>query len=116
MSITVRTGEPCSTAVVSCRSPLIAQKKIRNMTVGRHGEGLAAGSTDGSLLSSVLLCRETNAISAGSTIRMRKGVSVMPPTTTTASGFCTYEPIPVDKAAGSKPTPAITQVMSTGRI
>jgi hypothetical protein len=40
----------------------------------------------------------------------------MPPTTTTASGFCTCEPIPVDSAAGNSPTPAMTQVINTGRI
>jgi hypothetical protein len=28
---------------------------------------------------------------------------------TTASGFCTWDPMPVEIAAGSRPTPAITQ-------
>ena len=40
----------------------------------------------------------------------------MPPTTTSASGFCTCEPTPVEKAAGRRPTPATTQVITTGRI
>src|SRR5690349_9176446 len=40
----------------------------------------------------------------------------MPPTTTTASGFCTCEPMPDEIAAGRRPTPAITQVISSGRI
>jgi len=40
----------------------------------------------------------------------------MPATTTTASGFCTCDPIPADSAAGNSPTPATTQVISTGRI
>ena len=43
------------------------------------------------------------------------GASIMPATTTIASGFCTCDPIPVDKAAGSNPTPATTQVINTGR-
>ena len=49
-------------------------------------------------------------------MRMTAGASIMPPTTTTASGFCTCDPMPVDIAAGKRPTPAITQVISTGRI
>ena len=40
----------------------------------------------------------------------------MPPTTTSASGFCTCEPMPVEIAAGSRPTQATTQVIITGRI
>ena len=47
---------------------------------------------------------------------MTMGASVMPPTTTMASGFCTCEPMPVETAAGNRPMPAITQVISTGRI
>jgi len=43
------------------------------------------------------------------------GASIMPMTTTTASGFCTWEPMPADNAAGNSPTPATTQVISTGR-
>ena len=40
----------------------------------------------------------------------------MPPTTTTASGRCTWLPIAVEKAAGNRPTQAAAQVISTGRI
>ena len=40
----------------------------------------------------------------------------MPPTTTRASGLCTCEPMPVEKAAGNRPTQATTQVIITGRI
>ena len=40
----------------------------------------------------------------------------MPPTTTMASGRWTWLPIAVEKAAGSRPTQAATQVISTGRI
>ena len=44
------------------------------------------------------------------------GASSMPPTTTMASGRWTWLPIAVEKAAGSRPTQAATQVISTGRI
>ena len=60
--------------------------------------------------------RENIRISTGSVTRMIIGASIMPPTTTIASGFCTCEPMPEDIAAGSRPTPAMTQVISTGRI
>src|SRR5215510_15284488 len=60
--------------------------------------------------------RENSRISTGSVTRMTIGASIMPPTTTTASGLCTCEPIPLDSAAGNRPTPAITHVISTGRI
>jgi len=48
-------------------------------------------------------------------IRITSGASIMPVTTTIASGFCTCEPMPSDTAAGNSPTPATTQVISTGR-
>ena len=41
---------------------------------------------------------------------------MMPPTTTSASGFCTCDPMPFDTAAGSSPTQATMQVIITGRI
>ena len=59
--------------------------------------------------------RENTEISTGSVTRMTIGASIMPVTTTTASGFCTCEPIPADSAAGNRPMPATTQVISTGR-
>ena len=59
--------------------------------------------------------RENNEISTGKVTRMTSGASIMPVTTTTASGFCTCDPIPVDSAAGNSPTPATTQVIRTGR-
>ena len=37
--------------------------------------------------------------------RITNGASIMPVPTTTASGFCTCDPIPADSAAGNKPTP-----------
>ncbi len=40
----------------------------------------------------------------------------MPPTTTVASGRCTWLPMPVDTAAGSKPIQADSAVISIGRI
>ena len=40
---------------------------------------------------------------------MTIGASIIPVTTTTASGFCTCEPIPSESAAGNSPTPATTQ-------
>ena len=54
-------------------------------------------------------------IIAGNTIRIRIGASRMPPTTTSASGFCTWLPMPVATAAGSSPTHAAMQVIITGR-
>jgi len=39
----------------------------------------------------------------------------MPPTTTKASGFCTWLPMPVETAAGSNPIAAARQVITTGR-
>ena len=51
---------------------------------------------------------------AGSTVRNSSGAGNMPPTTTMASGRWTWLPMAVEKAAGSKPTQAATQVMSTG--
>src|SRR5690349_1293648 len=60
--------------------------------------------------------REKAPIAAGSTVRNRQGASSMPPTTTIASGRCTWLPIAVEKAAGSRPTQAATQVIRTGRI
>ena len=59
--------------------------------------------------------RENTEISTGSVTRITIGASIMPVTTTTASGFCTCEPIPSESAAGNSPTPATTQVISTGR-
>ena len=40
----------------------------------------------------------------------------MPPTTTSARGFCTCEPMPVDTAAGSSPTQAAMQVIGPHRV
>ena len=60
--------------------------------------------------------RENRSISTGNTKRIRNGASRIPPTTTSANGFCTCDPIPVEMAAGSRPTQAATQVIATGRI
>jgi len=60
--------------------------------------------------------RENRSISTGNTTRIRNGARRLPPTTTIASGFCTCEPMPVDKAAGRRPTQATMQVIATGRI
>lgn len=38
----------------------------------------------------------------------------MPPTTTSASGRCTCDPIPLENAAGNRPTQATMQVIITG--
>jgi hypothetical protein len=46
--------------------------------------------------------REKKPIAAGSTVRNRIGASSMPPTTTTASGRCTWLPIAVENAAGQQ--------------
>ena len=39
----------------------------------------------------------------------------MPPTIITANGFCTSEPIPVERAAGSNPAEPINEIISTAR-
>ena len=52
----------------------------------------------------------------GTTIRMAKGVVIMPPTTTRASGCCACTPMPCESAAGSSPRPAARQAISTARI
>ena len=44
------------------------------------------------------------------------GPKSMPPTTTVASGRCTWLPIPVENAAGTKPIQADNAVMSMGRM
>jgi hypothetical protein len=50
--------------------------------------------------------RENKSISKGKMMRMRNGATVMPLTTTRANGFCTCEPMPVEIAAGNRPTQA----------
>src|SRR5690348_13009254 len=47
-------------------------------------------------------------INTGSTSSTRIGVSNIPPTTTRARGRCTWDPIPVERAAGTNPTQATT--------
>ena len=47
---------------------------------------------------------------------MNTGTRPMPPTTTSASGFCTSAPMPVASAIGSRPVKDAKQVMNTGRI
>jgi hypothetical protein len=44
------------------------------------------------------------------------GPKNIPPTTTVASGRCTWLPMPVEIAAGSKPMQADRAVISIGRI
>ena len=53
---------------------------------------------------------------AGATSSSMIGPIVMPPTTTVASGFCTWLPMPVEIAAGNSPTPADSAVISIGRM
>ncbi len=53
-------------------------------------------------------------MSTGNTSSIRIGASSMPPTTTSASGRCTCEPMPVEIAAGISPTQATMQVIITG--
>ena len=54
--------------------------------------------------------------SAGTTTSNIIGPTSMPPTTTVASGRCTWLPIPVEIAAGSKPMHADNAVISIGRM
>ena len=60
--------------------------------------------------------REKRSISTGITSKIKNGAKKLPPTTTTASGFWTCEPMPVEMAAGKRPTQATMQVIVTGRI
>jgi RNA-directed DNA polymerase len=53
---------------------------------------------------------------AGTTSSMMIGPMSMPPTTTVASGRCTWLPMPEEIAAGSKPMQADSAVISIGRI
>ena len=75
----------------------------------------SAGARWPSSAKSDRLRRENIEISAGKVTRMTTGASIMPATTTIASGFCTCDPIPDDTAAGSNPIPATTHVINTGR-
>ncbi len=54
--------------------------------------------------------------SAGTTTSMMMGPTSMPPTTTVASGFCTWLPMPLEIAAGSRPMQADSAVISIGRM
>src|ERR1700704_2654674 len=81
-----------------------------------HDESQTIGSRIGSWRTERRKARENSEISTGSVIRITIGASIMPPTTTTASGFCTCDPMPDDIAAGRRPTPAMMQVIITGRI
>jgi len=54
--------------------------------------------------------------SAGTTTSNMIGPISMPPTTTVASGRCTWLPIAVDMAAGNRPMQADMAVISIGRI
>ncbi len=92
----------------------LAYAKLTMARLARRSTGYSAAC--GEMSSCGRGWRKHNAINAGSVIRMSSGASAMPPTTTTASGFCTCDPMPEDSAAGSSPTPAMTQVISTGRI
>jgi hypothetical protein len=49
-------------------------------------------------------------------MRRMIGPKNIPPTTTVASGRCTWLPMPVETAAGSKPMQADKAVISIGRI
>ena len=53
---------------------------------------------------------------AGTTTSKRSGPTSIPPTTTVARGRCTWLPIPVEIAAGSKPIQADKAVINIGRI
>jgi hypothetical protein len=62
-------------------------------------------------------CRSRNSVcTAGTTMRRMIGPKNIPPTTTVASGRCTWLPMPVETAAGSKPMQADKAVISIGRI
>ena len=51
----------------------------------------------------------------GSTISVRSVAEKSPPMITTASGFCTSDPMPCDKAIGRSPVIARRAVISTVR-
>ena len=52
----------------------------------------------------------------GTTISSMRGPKRRPPTTTVASGRCTWLPMPLDTAAGRRPMQAESAVISIGRI
>ena len=54
--------------------------------------------------------------SAGTITSNMTGPTSMPPTTTVASGRCTWLPMPVETAAGNSPMHAHSAVISIGRI
>ena len=66
---------------------------------------------DGKLVSRL---RDGARITTGTLDKVRAYLAEHQPAST-ASGFCTCEPIPSESAAGNSPTPATTQVISTGR-
>ena len=59
---------------------------------------------------------EEQRLQAGTTTSMMIGPISIPPTTTVASGRCTWLPMPVDTAAGNRPMQAESAVISIGRI
>jgi len=64
-------------------------------------------------LSTRFLYDQKNTI--GKTKRLNTVLVIRPPITTIANGLDASEPIPCDKAAGSKPIAAIIAVITTGR-
>jgi hypothetical protein len=52
----------------------------------------------------------------GNTNNVNIVAEISPPMMTSAKGFCDYEPIPVDNAAGNSPMEAIRAVITTGRV
>ena len=57
----------------------------------------------------------THRYKAGKSNGVKSNVLVNPPIITVASGRCTSEPMPVEVAAGTKPTIATTKIESSGR-
>ena len=57
-----------------------------------------------------------NICSAGTTTSNMMGPINMPPTTTVASGRCTWLPIPVEIADGNRPMQADSAIIKIGRI
>ena len=76
----------------------------------------ATGSRIGSERTDRGELRANSEISTGSMIRVTIGASAMSPTTTTASGFCTCEPMPDDSAAGSEPVRVGNRVRGDPRV
>ena len=97
------------TGGIICTLKATLQKMIINSAVQIVCVDRTAGSA---LLTSGM----TSRAKLGITSRLQIGDSNIPPTITQASGCCTWAPMPVDTAAGTRPMQAENPVMKICRI